>query len=245
MKTINKINSPEDEKKRSEVAKAFWEGFSPALMKKRADKGLTQAQLAEMIGVSTTTISCWECGQYKKKKKPSFPSMKQYLALCRVFGCDMDSLSGKYDERTHDNNFICDKTGLSENAVDTILACSWIQSGCGLNEILASKNGAVFLYILNSYLSTFNVSLANLEINHSDEKQTRIYDASTVLSMGFRIDMKAIRQAAMFELQNMLDEVGKEISKSINKNGKENHAVFTSKDADMIMPYWYTENEFD
>lgn len=51
----------------------------------RAEKGLSQAQLAEMIGVSRNTISSIETGQFS-------PTAKLALVLCVALGKKFEEL---------------------------------------------------------------------------------------------------------------------------------------------------------
>jgi len=51
----------------------------------RENAGLTQAELAEAVGVSEKVVSKWECGETK-------PSAEVLPALADAFGCTIDSL---------------------------------------------------------------------------------------------------------------------------------------------------------
>lgn len=51
----------------------------------RENAGLTQAELAETVGVSEKVVSKWECGETK-------PSAEVLPALADAFGCTIDSL---------------------------------------------------------------------------------------------------------------------------------------------------------
>ena len=51
----------------------------------RKEKGLTQKQLAEQIGVSDKTISKWECGN-------GLPEMSSIPVLCEALGINMNEL---------------------------------------------------------------------------------------------------------------------------------------------------------
>lgn len=51
----------------------------------RESAGLTQAELAERVGVSEKVVSKWECGETK-------PSVEVLPALADVFGCTIDAL---------------------------------------------------------------------------------------------------------------------------------------------------------
>ena len=59
--------------------------FSVNLQRFRMERGMTQEQLAERMGVSRQTVSKWE-------SSASYPEMEKLLALCELFGCTLDEL---------------------------------------------------------------------------------------------------------------------------------------------------------
>ena len=77
-------------------------------------KRITQAKLAEALDVSVDTVNAWCRG--------SLPSATSLIALADYFECDVDYLLGRIDYIEHENKFICEKTGLSERAVDDLKA---------------------------------------------------------------------------------------------------------------------------
>lgn len=90
--------------------------FGKRVAAARKAKGLTQEDLAEMLGVKgAQTVSNWENGAY-------FP--KQFDTVVRIadcLGCDIDYLTGRLEERTHDIHFVHEYTGLSEPAIEKII----------------------------------------------------------------------------------------------------------------------------
>ena len=61
----------------------------------RAERGMTQEKLAELVGVSTAAVSKWECGN-------SYPDITLLTKLAEIFDVSMDYLFGytKADEKT-------------------------------------------------------------------------------------------------------------------------------------------------
>lgn len=66
-----------------------------ALKLARAQKDLTQKDLAEIVGVSRQTINAIEKGEYN-------PTIKLCRKLCRVLGKSLDELFGEDDENEED-----------------------------------------------------------------------------------------------------------------------------------------------
>ena len=62
--------------------------FGENLQKLRKEKGISQEQLAEQLGVTRQSVSKWESGA-------SYPEMDKIVALCNMFHCDMDALINK------------------------------------------------------------------------------------------------------------------------------------------------------
>lgn len=59
--------------------------FNEKLRKLRKEKGLSQEELADIIGVSRQALSKWESGT-------SYPEMEKLIALSGIFGVTIDSL---------------------------------------------------------------------------------------------------------------------------------------------------------
>ncbi|MDE5655116.1 MAG: helix-turn-helix domain-containing protein [Clostridia bacterium] len=66
------------------------EKFIKRLKELRAEKGLTQAQLAKATKISTTAISYWENGE-------RIPNAKAVITLARFFEVTTDYLLGESD----------------------------------------------------------------------------------------------------------------------------------------------------
>ena len=62
--------------------------FGENLQKLRKEKGLSQEQLAEQLGVTRQSVSKWESGA-------SYPEMDKIVTLCKMFHCDLDVLINK------------------------------------------------------------------------------------------------------------------------------------------------------
>ena len=71
---------------------------------------MTQKDLARLLNIGTATISSWE----QRRANPPFETL---MRLSEILDCDLDYLTGKLTESTHDIQFIHDQTGLSETAI--------------------------------------------------------------------------------------------------------------------------------
>ena len=87
--------------------------LSEGLKRARKKAGLTQAQLAEKYGVHIKTVMNWEQGIAE-------PSLSTLMDLAEIYHCDLDYLTGRLDQKTHDLQFIHDQTGLSEKAIEKL-----------------------------------------------------------------------------------------------------------------------------
>lgn len=64
------------------------------LRKKRTERGLTQRQVADSLGVEPNTVSQWESGVRE-------PRVCQLPKLAELFGCTVDELLGIEKTPTH------------------------------------------------------------------------------------------------------------------------------------------------
>jgi len=62
----------------------------PTLARLRQAKGLTQLQLAVLVGVTPNTIQGWE--------KNGLPHLKKYRKLASILGCDLQDLDEAEDQ---------------------------------------------------------------------------------------------------------------------------------------------------
>lgn len=94
-----------------EIEKAL--GLKRGLKRARKEAGLTQQGLADTIGVFIKTVMNWEQGKAE-------PSLGTLMKLTELYHCDLDYLTGRLDQKTHDLQFIHDQTGLSEKAIEKL-----------------------------------------------------------------------------------------------------------------------------
>lgn len=111
MKTSNKL----PRKRQEDIAKG--------LKTLRESKNLTQAEVANMVGVTVKTYREWEIGKYAKDNSTHYyPSIEagNLLALSELYGVSVDYLLCKSEFTSPENDFIGNYTGLSDNAINTL-----------------------------------------------------------------------------------------------------------------------------
>ncbi len=77
--------------------------FGNFLYALRKEKGMTQADLAQALGVTNKAVSKWETGE-------AMPETGLLLPLSRIFGVTVDELlAGKRAERLTDDGSVCNE----------------------------------------------------------------------------------------------------------------------------------------
>lgn len=87
--------------------------IKPGFKKARTAANLTQQQLADKLNVSLKTVMNWEQGIVT-------PSLETTIQIADLLHCDIDFLTGRIQAKDHDTQFIMDRTGLSEEAIDIL-----------------------------------------------------------------------------------------------------------------------------
>ena len=82
----------------------------------RIDKNITQAYVAKKCNVSRSTVIKWEKGE-------SFPELNSMLKLCNLYDCELGYLlcESGYENGKRETTDICKATGLSQEAVETLV----------------------------------------------------------------------------------------------------------------------------
>lgn len=106
--------------------RSFASGFKAVFKRERERAGYTQKSFAESFDVSLDTVRNWEQGR-------KVPEIKTIERLCAEFACEPDYLLGRMENSTHDIQFICQQTGLSEDAV---LALGRLKEDCAAIQVL-------------------------------------------------------------------------------------------------------------
>lgn len=106
-------------------------------------KGLTQEELAEKMDVSRETISQWTTGNRK-------PKYEHLVQLCSILDVDIGYLFNEYEEKNVDTHYICQLTGLNEDAVNKLQEIEKTNSATGNSDKLSLLiTHPKFIYLLS------------------------------------------------------------------------------------------------
>lgn len=90
----------------------------------RESKNLTQAEVANMVGVTVKTYREWEIGKYEKNNYTEryypFIDAGNLLSLSEIYEVSVDYLLDKSNFTSPENDFIGKYTGLSDDAIDAL-----------------------------------------------------------------------------------------------------------------------------
>lgn len=206
--------------------------FAERICALRRERKLTQAQIAEMIGISKTSAN-----QYENMTR--VPDIQILAKYAQVLGVTSDYLLGISDNRTNETAAIGDKLGLSDEAIASLTEYAEKskspQKAAGMSLSVLSEweiyKYTYALEVLNRILP--KLSLLNTFGNYLFDKQNDytaaheiVYETGDIgiLSMGqeFREEQKEINQAInMYRIQKELMILQKEIEQE-ETNAKEN-----------------------
>lgn len=103
--------------------------ISSRIRELRKANGFKSAEsLAEALDVSLKTVQGWE-----NDNKESNITLQNLLKMCDLFHCDLDHLTGRIQEPTHEIKFIHERTGLSVGAIKKLMSLK----DTGLDNILS------------------------------------------------------------------------------------------------------------
>ena len=95
----------------------------------RKRENLTQEEFAVNLNISLDTVKNWEQGY-------NYPSVDMLVTIAEYFKCDFDYLLGKQDTPNKEYKHFSEYTGLSEEAIKTLLY--FCRKGSVLPEIFLS-----------------------------------------------------------------------------------------------------------
>ncbi len=110
--------------------------FSQNLQKIRAEKNISQEQLADKIGVSRQSISAWESGK-------SSPELEKLIALSELFEISLDELTGKISTRKVNFNKKEYEKSYKKVAIIRSLGILILLTGIGISAFLSKYDSSL------------------------------------------------------------------------------------------------------
>ena len=134
--------------------------FADLLYELRKEKGLTQSELAEKLGITNKAVSKWETGE-------AMPDTAQLLPLAEILGVSVDELlrgerkiaEEKEEPEEHDKLFIDDDSVRFSNGRDTVDISS---KGVYINGVKAKHRKPSFLGRVSGCICASLMALAVL-----------------------------------------------------------------------------------
>ena len=122
--------------------------------KKRGSK-ITQEEISREIGVDRSNYVKWENGSV-------FPRTEYLIELCKYYKCSIGFLFGDYEGKTLNTNFIMEKIGLTEEAIDRLIRINIPKNRMGFldNTFYPDDRQRFLSFIIQDFISYL---VSNLE----------------------------------------------------------------------------------
>ncbi len=118
----------------------------------------SQQDLADALSVDRSLVKGWE-----NEKKPVLPRLDNLLSMCDLFQCDLDYLTGRIQEPTHDIKYFKEITGLSVEAIKKLISLKGTGIDGILSEIIDHKNSDRFFHALVLSTDEDEIAWRNLD----------------------------------------------------------------------------------
>ncbi len=98
----------------------------------RISQGIRQVDIANHLGITPQAVS-----NYASGREPDYDTL---MSLAELFGVSVDYLIGATNSRNEQTEDFCNKTGLSDEAVDTLIAITegYPHDECRISEVLSN-----------------------------------------------------------------------------------------------------------
>ena len=204
--------------------------FSKNLISRRKEKGYTQEQIADFLGVTIKTYRSWE--------KDTLPKSTELFNLANVLECDIDYLFGRISHETHIRDYIDTYFSLSHQAFDKLMLLYLMKNGN--NARIANDISWILEYLIVTQRGNELLDLIRLyafDIGSKDAPEMNLEYDLTVKSLlnGSETYCHISQQAAA---KKIIDEyILDSISKHLKEMGaKHNRAYSVKPDNPKIMP---------
>ena len=159
------------------------------LKKARKLKGITQSELAEVMEVTLKTVMNWEQGIVN-------PDLETVIKLADLLECDLDYLTGRLEEPTHDIAFIKNSIGLSTSAILKLQKKSFkMTDKIILSKIIEHKD---YEYLMNR--------INEMIFHKTDSELMKYYDALKELRNG-DVSSKYLKFTMAEDFLPLIDDV--------------------------------------
>lgn len=202
--------------------------FGFRLKEQRKKKGLTQETFAEEFNITLDTVQNWE-------QHYNVPGIDTLYELCNFFGCGLDHFFGRIEEHDYETHEICEKTSLSEAAVDFLKNNKWqVSNNCrslSIQDICSMmlENYKIISALMNIIIITLNdeeyVSVSTAE-NYDYVKNSDYYTPIKPPKSGLR---RMFFEEIITELNKMLDDKIIELNDNAEKVKNESDKIFDEK----------------
>lgn len=118
----------------------------------------SQQSFADALCVNLANVKSWE-----KENNPVLPRLDTLLDMCALFDCDLDYLTGKIEQPTHDIQFVHDCTGLSTEAIRKLMQHKDIIMDSSLSDIIEHKDSERLLRALSLAADEDEIAWLNLD----------------------------------------------------------------------------------
>lgn len=156
----------------------------------------SQEQFAAALDVSRDTVSNWECGNTP-------PLLTHILKICDLYSVDVDYILGRIDCSTHDIQFVRNKTGLSEDAIQKLYAIKDRASIGILSDVITHR---LFVNLLRAV-----DTLGNANTNRQFADSVRAYLASrlddTDITLPYMDSPDDIRAVYQYQVTRLFDRI--------------------------------------
>ncbi len=140
-------------KRKKKGTKTYKDYFPERLEEMRKRRGETQQQFCKFLGVNARSYRGWINGatdydkNEKQIRKRVMPEMETIITICDKLGVSIDYLFGRSRYETADNDLIGKRTGLNDEAIDTLKALACVDI----------KHNERFMTVVNHFLSADNI----------------------------------------------------------------------------------------
>lgn len=204
--------------------------FSIRLRELREEKGLTQGELGEALGVSRASVSFYEIGS-------RVPDIETLRVMSLFFGCTSDYLLGLSGNRRPENAEIGERLGFSDKLISFFEGgkALWNDFDNHTEEIMIGKayDRAELTKIIlsdNRYKVFLDRILSALEFDEMFEKSYKILMSSGRTAIDeeatayFNDKRKSVKESEIYEAGKIMGEIVKDLiaMEETKRNGQYN-----------------------